>query len=618
MCDSVEALVADAEVLVIGNRSDEAVRAVAAASEAQIVIDLTRGAGGAARAARFGGVRVIEQMRRRVVASCLVGLAATVCLKATFGGAQGLAPAPPELPRVKVDTSFIAPTGQTMAVRAGGDVQRALNAAHPGDVITLEAGATFTGPFTLPAKTGSGWIVVRTSAPDGSLPPPGGRVDPSYARVMSRLVAKSGAVIATAPGAHHYRLIGLEVRPADGVFLHQLVDLGSATTSIDAFPHDLIIDRCYLHGDPKRGLRRAIALNSRSTAVVDSYIADAKEAGADSQAIAGWTGPGPYKIVNNYVEGAGENLIFGGTDPSIRNLVPSDIEVRWNYFTKPLSWRIGDPSYGGTPWTVKNLLELKNVQRVLVEGNTFERNWPQAQNGFAVLFTVRNQDGGAPWSTVEDVTFVNNVVRHVAAGINILGHDDNHSSQQAKRIRIANNLFDDVGGTWSWGRLFQVLAGPADVTIEHNTALQTENIVSAGDDPTVRFAFRDNIAPHNAYGIIGAATGVGKSTLATFFPGATVVRNVITGGIAAQYPADNYFPSSLVDVGFVDRARGNYRLAPSSRYVKAGTDGKAPGVDFDALQAAMGQPGQAPTEGGHGPAVAGRVAQPASADPIRR
>jgi GDP-mannose 6-dehydrogenase len=46
MCDSVEALVADAEVLVIGNTSDEAVRAVAAASDTQIVIDLTRGAGG--------------------------------------------------------------------------------------------------------------------------------------------------------------------------------------------------------------------------------------------------------------------------------------------------------------------------------------------------------------------------------------------------------------------------------------------------------------------------------------------------------------------------------------------------------------------------------------------
>ena len=31
------------------------------------------------------------------------------------------------------------------AVRAGGDFQATLNAAKPGDVITLQAGATFTG-----------------------------------------------------------------------------------------------------------------------------------------------------------------------------------------------------------------------------------------------------------------------------------------------------------------------------------------------------------------------------------------------------------------------------------------------------------------------------------------
>jgi hypothetical protein len=40
---------------------------------------------------------------------------------------------------------------------------------------------------------------------------------------------------------------------------------------------------------------------------------------------------------------------------------------------------------------------------VLVDGNVFEHNWPQAQNGFAILFTVRNQDGHAPWSVVKDV-----------------------------------------------------------------------------------------------------------------------------------------------------------------------------------------------------------------------
>src|SRR5207249_2684876 len=93
----------------------------------------------------------------------------------------------PELPRAFLDTTLVAPSGQIIAVPAGGDVQAALNAAQPGDVITLQAGATFTGPFTLPNKTGTGWIIVRTSAPDSSLPAPGTRVTPSYAAVMPKI-----------------------------------------------------------------------------------------------------------------------------------------------------------------------------------------------------------------------------------------------------------------------------------------------------------------------------------------------------------------------------------------------------------------------------------------------
>ena len=108
---------------------------------------------------------------------------------------------------------------------------------------------------------------------------------------------------------------------------------------------------------------------------------------------------------------------------------------------------------------MKNLFELKNARRVLIEGNLLEYNWPAAQNGFAMLFTVRNQSGRAPWSVVEDVTFANNVVRHVGAGINILGTDDIHPSQQTRRIAIRGNLFADVGGAWGSGRLFQVLDG---------------------------------------------------------------------------------------------------------------------------------------------------------------
>src|SRR2546422_6175285 len=86
----------------------------------------------------------------------------------------------PERPRVILDTTYVPPTGRTLAVPAGGDLQAALNAAVGGDVITLQAGATFSGPFTLPNKSGTGWIIVRTSA-DSTLPPPGARITRAYA-----------------------------------------------------------------------------------------------------------------------------------------------------------------------------------------------------------------------------------------------------------------------------------------------------------------------------------------------------------------------------------------------------------------------------------------------------
>ncbi len=333
---------------------------------------------------------------------------------------------------------------------------------------------------------------------------------------------------------------------------------------------------------PRRGSRRGIALNGREIAVVDSYLSDFKEAGADTQAIAGWNGPGPFKMINNTLEGAAENILFGGADPAIPDLIPSDIEIRRNLFRKPLSWKKGDPSFEGTAWTVKNLLELKNARRVLVDGNIFENNWADAQSGFAILFTVRNQDGSSPWSAVEDVTFTNNVVRHTGSGVNVLGKDDAAPSGPARRIAIRNNLFDDVGGSrWGGGgRLLQLLNGVADLAFEHNTCLHTGNAVTAEGAVHTGFVFRNNIVLQNDYGVTGAGKASGKSTLDAFFPDAQFVRNVIVGGDASVYPPDNFFPRSVDQVGFMDRERGDYRLAKSSRYTRAATDGKDAGVDF--------------------------------------
>jgi hypothetical protein len=494
-----------------------------------------------------------------------------------------------EPPRVRLDTTPPPAVGRTLSVAAGGDLQAALERAQPGDVISVEAGASFVGPFTLPRKQADGWITIRTSAPDHQLPPRGVRIDPSYAPFMPKLEAGRGSVIVTAPGAHHYRFVGIEIRPKPRVALVNLVELGAREPAVELMPSHLIFDRCYLHGDPEKGTRRGIAMNSRDAAVVDSYLSDFKEVGVDSQAIAGWTGPGPFKIVNNYLEAAGENVLFGGADPTIPGLVPSDIEIRSNHMFKPLAWKIGEPGYQGVPWAVKNLFELKNARRVLVEGNLFEQNWAHAQSGFAILFTVRNQKGRAPWSVVEDVLFLNNVVRHAAAGVNILGRDNNFPSGPTRRLRIANNLFDGIGGPrWGGsGRLFQILDGVAHLTIEHNTAFQQGPIIVAEGAPHIGFIFRNNITAHNAAGIAGTDTSVGKGTLDAFFPGSVVRRNVMVGGFARLYPPDNFFPSSFEEVRFANRAERRYRLGAGSPYRRAGTDARDPGADFEALAAGM-------------------------------
>jgi cellulose synthase/poly-beta-1,6-N-acetylglucosamine synthase-like glycosyltransferase len=405
---------------------------------------------------------------------------------------------------------------------------------------------------------------------------------------MPKLTSAGDFVVATDPGAHHYRFVGLEFAPKSGSFVSTLIQFGDTEASAAAVPHHLIVDRCYVHGDARIGSRRGIALNARDAAVIDSYVSDFKEVGADSQAISGWNGPGPLKIANNYLEAAGENIMFGGADPKIQDLVPSDIEIVRNHLAKPLRWRKGDPSFEGVEWTVKNLFELKNARRVTVNGNLLEYNWPQAQNGFAILFTVRNQDGAAPWSTIEDVTFSNNLVRHVAAGINMLGRDDNNPSQQAKRIAVRNNLFLDVGGAWGHGRLFQLLDGVSGVTIDHNTAFQTGGILFGGDHaPHPGFAFQNNVVMFKENGVTGSSTGEGLDTLKRYFPDAAFRRNVIIGGPAGRYPAGNFFPAAPHDAGLTVPRDNDLQLSLGGRYSGAATDGRDPGADVEAIAKAL-------------------------------
>ena len=502
----------------------------------------------------------------------------------------------PEAPRATVDTSMPAVTGQTINVGSGGNLQSAIDHAQPGDQIVLQAGATFGG-VTLRTKSGSGWIIIRSSR--SSELPAGTRVDPSDAPKMARILGGDGSnsAVTTDNGAHHYRFIGIEFTVSPGVFNTGLVRLGtSSETSLSQLPHHLIVDRCYIHGDPNTGGRRGVNLNSGAAAVINSYISGWKAVGQDSQAIGGWTGSGPYKVENNYLEGGAENMMFGGGDPPIDNLVPSDIEILRNHFYKPTTWR-------SQSWQTKNLFELKNARRVRIDGNLFENNWKASdQNGTAILFSVRNQDGTAPWTAVQDISFTNNIVRHVASGLKITGFDDTgRTVQQTNRILIRNNVFDDVNSN-SWGgdgRMFFLLFGATNVTIDHNTGFPNGSFIMSDDSRSfTNHVFTNNIATRGSIGVKGDSNGEGLSTLTNLFPGYVFRRNAVIGANSSIYPPDNFFPSSTSAVGFVDYANKNYRLGSGSPYNGAGTDGTDIGADLDKIAAAMAGSGSGGGDGG--------------------
>jgi hypothetical protein len=250
------------------------------------------------------------------------------------------------------------------------------------------------------------------------------------------------------------------------------------------------------------------------------------------------------------------------------------------------------PSGTGDRWLVKNLFELKNARNVVVEYNVFENNWRHGQAGYAILFTPRNQDGRCTWCVVEDVTFQYNIVRNVAAGINILGVDNLAPSGQTNNIRVRHNLFADVrrdlGGT---GWFMLVGDGPRDIVVDHNTIEADGTTVlyvygGPESDPTevTGFRFTNNAARHSRYGINGTFMAFGTGILSTYFPRGIVTANWLQGGAASRYPTGNLFAGTFEDA-FVGVAAGDFRPAPGGILVGRATDGSAIGADIATLLA---------------------------------
>jgi hypothetical protein len=445
-----------------------------------------------------------------------------------------------------------------------------------GDTVTLTAGVNYDAhTFTLPeinAGVAGGWITFQSSAA-ANLPGPDVRVEASHAQYMPkiRMTGTYIALVTADPPSvpHHYKFIGIEFSSANSnmsSYSTTLVRLGKGDISQNSsalVPHHFVFDRCYFHtyDDLNQRLRRGIEIHTAHTDIINCRITGIKETGgADSQAICGWNGPGPYRIINNYMEAASETIMFGGAVAHVPNVVPSDIEIRRNHMTKPIEWR------SNSLWNVKNLFEIKTARRVTLDGNIFEKTWSSRygqQHGAAIV--LKTLTSGQAYKNSEDIIFRNNIVRDCGMGVVLEGRDTSDTNQGVlRRVTVENNTFEIDHLSWSYdtvpapnqhyegstgfnGAFMQFHHSPQNITVNNNTIINSAYMLAADKKQQAavpNFKFFNNILRNKdaaaPYGGLSVPTG---ATAQTFFPAqfdlATMMfrRNVLMGAPTSQYQA---------------------------------------------------------------------------------
>ena len=551
---------------------------------------------------------------------------------------------PAELPIATVASAMSdtpAP-GSIISVNAGGDLQSALNNAQCGDIIELQAGATFSGQFIVPAKNCNidNWIWIRTSSPDSALPPEGTRATPCYAGVATLVgrpqysCTNPQNVMATvqmeivgngpfqfAPGANFYRFIGLQITRPTGT------QGPAALMTAQGTADHIVVDRSWLHGGLQDETHNGVSLNGMTNAaVVDSYFSDfhciaITGACTDAQAIGGGisnTQDGPFLIQDNFLEASGEGIMFGGGGATA---TPTDIEILGNHFWKPWQWKPGNtPFVGGAnghPFIVKNHLELKNAVRVLVDSNLMENVWGGfSQSGDSILLTPKNQHSGhsniCPKCQVTDITIRYSYLSHAGGGIQMAtalsGNGKNGAPALAgTRWSIHDVVLDDISIQKYVGDGAVVMImnkwpkNPLNtVTINHITGFPdpTGNMMFIGDGAKTAsmygLVFTNNLLITARYPVWNtggrsscAVKDVPLTTISKCFTTATFTNN---GLIASPpsfppsvWPKGNMFPQTVEDVDFTNFNNGDsgdYELLPSSPYKNKGTDGMDLGADI--------------------------------------
>jgi hypothetical protein len=410
---------------------------------------------------------------------------------------------------------------------AGDDLQAALDRAQPGDKILLRA--DFVGNFVCRKLPLDAPIVLAGTGPE---------------KLIARINAEP--VIRFEPGAYGYVLDNFTISAnASKNQAYTLVEIGRGADeqrTVEAAPKQIVLNRLTIRGGGQNETQRGISVNGADIVISDCSITDIYGSGYDTQAICGWNGPGPIYIFRTVCEAAGENIMFGGAAAASDELRPRNVVVSSCLLTKPLAWR--------DKWTVKNLLELKNVERIIIEDNVLQNCWLSAQVGFAIVIMSASDD---PWSGSTDITIKRNLIENVGGGINIWPHaGDAPVRSPVKNVFIAHNTIT-VDGSLGVGRALQILgsADPqynaSDIVVVNNaflgTGLRSAFVVT--EYGPRNFHLHHNVFASSSYGFFRD----GDLPFAAAFSGDVVLAPnfVIGDGGGRPWPTGTLFGASPPD-----------------------------------------------------------------------
>lgn len=461
---------------------------------------------------------------------------------------------------------FFALSPSVTNVPAGGDVQAAINSASPGTTIVLRAVADDPNAVYPAFVLKSGIRVISSRA--GEIMGRVAKDSPLLARVRSTVNAEP--VVRVPMGTSDWGIDGLDISTAsESVAVYDFVRVGEARytqTQSSQVPTGGIITHCYIHGWPTQDNQRGIAANGANLTITYNHISEIHLVGNEAQGIAGWNGSKNITYTDNYIEAASQCVMWGGADSASAELIPQNITSKRNYCFKPLSWKEGDPSFVpimriendvvvARHWTVKNILELKSVVGFSSDGDRFENVWTDAQDGRAILFTVRNQECTAPWSTVQIVSVTNFTLKNAEGAFNLLGKDneaepgyedrpghvkcsdpgETFGSVRGSGVTISNGVVDGINGA------FLTLNGFYSASIGNVTHLQRGNLMTLYGEQSQGFNYTKNLTNDYDYSVFGDGGTMGTAALEKYTPGYVFSLNVI-GGPKSTLPAGNQYP----------------------------------------------------------------------------